>query len=55
MSRMLKENLATALVIAIEHQAKLEKKQGFFMDSELLAGWRDSLRSIENGEELKIE
>lgn len=55
MSSILKDNLSAALVIAIEHQAKREKKEGYFMDSALLAGWRDNLRSLENGEELIVK
>jgi hypothetical protein len=54
-SSILKDNLATALYMAIKQQEKIEQEAGFFTDSALLGGWRENLECLENGYALNIK
>lgn len=54
-SSILKDNLATALYMAIKQQEKREQKAGYTSDSALLGGWRENLECLENGYALKIK
>ena len=51
-SYILRENLITAIYIAIKQQEKLEA--GYTTESALLAGLRENLNCLENGQILKI-
>ena len=54
-SSILKDNLATALYMAIKLQEKREQEAGYTSDSALLGGWRENLQCLENGYGLKIK
>lgn len=54
-SSILKDNLATALYMAIKQQEKREQEAGYTSDSALLGGWRENLECLENGYALKIK
>lgn len=54
-SSILKDNLATALYMAIKLQEKREQEAGYTSDSALLGGWRENLECLENGYGLKIK
>jgi hypothetical protein len=48
------ENLAEALRMAIAEQSTREMDMGFYKDSALVAGWRETLLALELGREIKI-
>jgi hypothetical protein len=51
-----RENLITALRIAIDTQATYEKVAlNYKIDSALVAGWREVLENLKNGETVKIK
>ena len=52
---ILRENLISALTIAIEKQVEDEKKLGFDRDSCLVGGWRENLKVLKNNKILKIK
>jgi len=54
-SSILKDNLTTALYMAIKQQEKREQEAGYTSDSALLGGWRENLECLENGYALKIK
>jgi hypothetical protein len=54
-SFILKDNLATALYMAIKHQEKREQEAGYKSESALLSGWRENLACLENGYALNIK
>lgn len=54
-SSILKDNLTTALYMAIKQQEKREQEAGYFTDSALLGGWRENLECLENGYALNIK
>lgn len=54
MSHILQENLQHALHVAITSQQHTEKLKGFTSDSALLAGWKDNLKALQNGEWLEV-
>lgn len=54
-SFILKDNLATALYLAIKQQEKREQEAGYKSESALLSGWRENLACLENGYALKIK
>ena len=49
-----KENLVSALSVAIEKQREVEKKAGYTRDSALVAGWVDTKQALERDEELEF-
>ncbi len=51
---ILSENLIHALKIAIQTQEEGERQRGYFTDSALLAGWKISLKSLEEVGTLEI-
>jgi hypothetical protein len=54
-SSILKDNLETALYMAIKQQEKREQEAGYFTDSALLSGWRENLECLKNGYALNIK
>jgi len=49
-----KENIVSALGVAIEKQREVEKKAGYTGDSCLVAGWVVTKEALERGEELEF-
>lgn len=49
-----KENIVSALNIAINTQREIEKKLNYTMDSALVAGWVETKQALERGEELEF-
>ena len=53
---ILKSNLKLALSMAIEKQSFAEKENfGYDRDSALVAGWKDVLKSLNEGKTVKIK
>jgi len=51
---ILKTNLEIALRIAITAKERSELNFGYTNDSALLRGWRENLKGLQNGQELKV-
>ena len=51
---VLRDNLISALRVAIDHQQKVEKEAGYTGDSALVGGWKDNLEVLESGGILTI-
>lgn len=52
---MHKSNLATALNVAIKAQEKYEREElNYGMDSALVAGWKEVLEAIKNGNHIDV-
>ena len=49
-----KENMISALNVAINTQREVEKKQNYTGDSCLVAGWVITKEALERGEELEF-
>jgi hypothetical protein len=48
------DNLARALIFAIEGQEHNERKLGYTMDSALLGGWKAVYGAIRRGERIEV-
>jgi hypothetical protein len=49
-----RENLMEALIIAIREREAAEKQLNYFTDSALLAGWRELLQKLEEGDTINL-
>jgi len=51
---VLRDNLISALRVAIDKQQRVEKLVGYTGDSCLVAGWKENLEFLESGGNLTI-
>lgn len=49
------DNLQRALRVAIQAQGQYEKAAAYTADSALLAGWKETLKTLEEGGELVVK